>query len=58
MTAEAEALGILIDLIDDEDCRLDHHGYCQTHVWLRDGECPQARARRLLGVVAEGDTAE
>lgn len=39
---------VLRDLIDDEPCRFDHHGYCQTHGWLQPGRCPVARARDLL----------
>lgn len=39
---------ILRDLTDPGECSFDHHGYCQEHVWLQDGECPNARAKRWL----------
>ena len=39
---------VLADLVDGEACWFDHHGYCQAHGWLQDGECPQARAKRLV----------
>ena len=39
---------VLGDLIDPDPCWFDHHGYCQAHGWLTDGECPQARAKRLV----------
>lgn len=29
-------------------CRLDHHGYCQTHCWLETSTCPHRRAQQLL----------
>lgn len=41
---------VVRDLVDDEPCRLDHHGYCQTHGCLSPGECAVARGRRLLGL--------
>jgi hypothetical protein len=39
---------IVRDLIDPDECDLDHHGYCQAHGWLQEGECPHARAKALL----------
>lgn len=48
----AQLESVLRDLIDDDPCRFDHHGYCQTHGWLHPGRCPVARARELL---AEGE---
>jgi hypothetical protein len=44
-----EAVDLLATFVDDEPCRFDHHGYCQTHGWLDEGECNVARARRLIG---------
>lgn len=38
---------IVRDLIDDNPCRFDHHGYCQEHGWLREGKCPVERARDI-----------
>lgn len=37
-------------MVDDDDCSLDHHGYCQTHGWLSEGVCPQFTAKMLLQV--------
>jgi hypothetical protein len=42
------ATNILRDLIDPADCWYDHHGYCQAHAWLQEGECPHARGKRWL----------
>ena len=39
---------IVRDLIDPDECDLDHHGYCQAHGWLQEGECPHAWAKALL----------
>lgn len=43
---------ILVDLVDSDDCDLDHHGNCQTHGWIiNDGgrtECPQKRLKEFL----------
>ena len=39
---------IILDLIDNVECRLDHHGFCQTHFWLEETECPHSRAKKLL----------
>ena len=43
-----EALIIMRDLTDDDDCHYDHHGYCQAHGWLTDGVCPHKRSKELL----------
>lgn len=42
----AELEAALRAVIDDEPCRYDHHGYCQTH--LLGKPCEVAEARRLL----------
>lgn len=42
------ALAVIEDLVDDEECRLDHDGDCQTHYMFTDGPCPMATARALL----------
>lgn len=42
---------LLETLIDDGDCRFDHHGGCQTHGYLTldQGEkCPQFELKELL----------
>lgn len=44
---EVTALRLALDdLTDDEECRLDHHGYCQTHTLSK--PCANATARALL----------
>lgn len=41
-----EAIGILNDLTDPDDCWYDHHGYCQAHGWTdTDPACPHRRAK-------------
>lgn len=35
-------------LFDENECRYDHHGYCQEHGWLDESECPHSRARKWL----------
>jgi len=47
--AERDALaGLLAEFVDSEPCSLDHHGYCQSHGHLDEGECHMARARAAL----------
>jgi hypothetical protein len=47
---QSDEMRELLDaLVSDESCWLDHHGYCQGHSRFDDGECPHARAKRLLG---------
>lgn len=43
-----DMVSLLMDLVDPDPCSLDHHGYCQAHVWLERGECPNARGRRVI----------
>ena len=43
-----EALQIIEDTVDDEECQFDHHGHCQMHSWPNEEECPNARGIRLL----------
>lgn len=40
---------ILSQIVSSDPCRLDHHGYCQEHLWVGRGECAHGRARKLLG---------
>ena len=42
----AELEAALQGLIDDEPCRHDHHGYCQTHFVT--APCEMAAARKAL----------
>jgi hypothetical protein len=45
----AGAVDLLAIFVDGEqDCRLDHHGYCQAHGWMDASECHVSRARRLI----------
>lgn len=46
----AEALGILLELVEHEDqlCSFDHHGHCQEHRWFGEDVCVTRRARLLL----------
>lgn len=37
----------LDSLIDDDDCRFDHHGYCQTH-FSGSSPCVMETARQAL----------
>lgn len=39
----AEAVAIMLDLVDREPCQYDHHGYCQAH-HLQERPCPHERA--------------
>ncbi len=42
---------LLTDLIQEDPCDFDHHGYCQAHIWFRtDPSCPQSRAKEILGL--------
>lgn len=48
---ENAALKLLLSqIVSSEPCRLDHHGYCQEHMWVGKGECAHGRARKLLGM--------
>jgi hypothetical protein len=40
-------LDLLAELTDDDVCRYDHNGNCQTHR-LDPRPCPQERARAIL----------
>lgn len=37
---------VLADLLTNEPCSLDHHGFCQTHYCHP--PCPHERAKKLL----------
>lgn len=42
-------LSLVRNLVDEGECQLDHHGYCQTHGWMAtEPPCPHARAKELL----------
>ncbi len=47
VAAAPDLLAILIRLVDEDDCRYDHHGYCQTHN-LGEQPCPHEQAKPLL----------
>jgi len=50
LVGDIERLRELIsDLVNDDACVLDHHGYCQAHGWTEtDILCPNARGLALL----------
>lgn len=50
---EWEARKLLGEITDPEPCRLDHHGYCQAHLWVGKGECAHRRAKELLQKYAD-----
>lgn len=41
-------LELLASLASLDDCELDINGDCQAHWWFHEGECPDARAKRIL----------
>lgn len=46
---EWQARLLLSEMVSTEACRLDHHGYCQSHGWMRsEPTCPHGRAEALL----------
>lgn len=60
LRARVEELeGLLREAFEAEarPCRLDHHGSCQEHGWVRDDvgpqECLVRRARRAVGLEVE-----
>ena len=49
---EAALAGVLETLIDDDECRFDHSGFCQTHTnQLDDGRCAMAVAIAVLAAM-------
>lgn len=47
----SEALDLLADLVDESECRFDHHGGCQMHGYLVLGpgeKCPHQAAKEYL----------
>lgn len=40
--------GVIEDLVDSADCRLDIDGNCQEHGWFDERPCPHARAHEIL----------
>lgn len=48
VSTEVERLRALVaDLVDEDECHYDHHGYCQAHS-LHERPCPHERARTIL----------
>lgn len=44
-----EVAAVVPELIDQDECSYDHHGYCQAHAWFHtEPSCPQARAKAAL----------
>jgi hypothetical protein len=60
VTAERDdAIELVRFLAYRDECRqFDHHGWCQTHGWLRDGGCPHARAQELLAALDAEETTD
>jgi hypothetical protein len=52
----AEARSLMAELVFEDDCSYDHHGYCQAHA-LQSRPCPHERAKRLLAAPEERDDA-
>lgn len=52
VSAEGELLAELVEP-QTEECRYDHHGYCQAH-WLHERPCPVERAKALLSEPERG----
>jgi hypothetical protein len=47
--AAFDAMDLLATLLDDEECRFDHHGNCQEHLDFRGGgQCVMQDVRNLL----------
>lgn len=45
----AKAKQLLTDLVDPTPCSLDHHGYCQEHLWFSsEGPCANKEAMEFL----------
>jgi hypothetical protein len=59
IAAAPELLSCLIEMVEvnDEPCRLDHHGYCQAHFLdnVNDGGCRVANSRAIIAK-ATGET--
>lgn len=49
-----EAKQIIEDLVGEDPCEFDHHGYCQAHGWMDESECPHARAKKFMKMMEEG----
>lgn len=59
IAAAPELLSCLIEMVEvnDEPCRLDHHGYCQAHFLdnVNEGGCRVANSRAAIAK-ATGET--
>lgn len=45
-----QARELLEELVDEDDCQLDHHGDCQAH-GAASAPCPHARAKEFLSTL-------
>lgn len=45
---------VLAGLTDADECRFDHHGYCQTHR-LHEAPCPNKTANEILAAAGHGE---
>ena len=39
---------IIASIVSEDECRFGHHGYCQEHFFLQDGECSHSIAQKWL----------
>ena len=54
IAAAPNLLMVLEALTDDDECRLDHSGFCQTHTnEMNDGQCTMAVARAAIDKATE-----
>jgi hypothetical protein len=47
-------LDLVADFVDHDPCDLDHHGYCQAHMWIGSPlPCPHGRAKAMFNLDSE-----
>lgn len=51
IAAAPDLYEVLKDMVDENDCSFDHHGYCQEHGWSDESECPNSRAKKVIAKV-------
>lgn len=49
----ARIVEIMENLVDDDLCTYDHHGYCQTHGWMSSSTCPHKLGQNYLTTQSE-----
>lgn len=53
-----EALNLLRDALDSDECSFDHHGYCQAHYDFSEDACYQQRIKTFLAKHAPAEGKE